>query len=75
MSRESKAVFSLGPMVSFRSARRISSNLVRAELYPLERFVGSRQCKKRRCEICTNVTETDTDVESSSQKVKKLDSF
>ena len=75
MSRESKAVFSLGPMVSFRSARRISSNLVRAELYPLERFVGSRQGKKRRCEICTNVTETDTDVESSSQKVKKLDSF
>ena len=60
MSRESKAVFSLGPMVSFRSARRISSNLVRAKLYPLERFVGSRQCKKRRCEVCTNVTETDT---------------
>ena len=75
MSRESKAVFSPGPMVLFRSARRISSYLVRAKLYPLERFVGSRQCKKRRCEICTNVTETDTDVESSSQKVKKLDSF
>ena len=46
MSREAKAVFSTGPMVSFRSAHRISSYLVRAILYPLERFVGSRQCKK-----------------------------
>ena len=42
--------FSPGPMVSFRSARRISSYLVRAKLYPLE----------RRYEVCTNVTETDT---------------
>ena len=47
-------------MVSFRSASRISSYLVRAKLYPLERCVGSRQYKKRRCEVCTNVTETDT---------------
>ena len=47
-------------MVSFRSALRISSYLVRTKLYPLERFVGSRQCKKRRCEVCANVTEADT---------------
>ena len=60
MSREAKAVFSPGPMVSFRSARRISNYLVSNELYPLERFVGSRQCKKPRCEICINVTEADT---------------
>ena len=60
MNREPKAVFLPEPMVSFRSARRISSYLVRAKLDPLERFVGSRQCKKRRCEVCTNVTETDT---------------
>ena len=59
MSHEAKAVFSPGPMVSFRSARRISSYLVRAKLYPLERFVVSGQCKKRRWEFCTNVTETD----------------
>ena len=60
MNREPKAVFPPEPMVSFRSARRISSYLVRAKLDPLERFLGSRQCKKRRCEVCTNVTETDT---------------
>ena len=33
---------------------------MRAKLYPLKRSVGSRQCKKRRCKVCTNVTETDT---------------
>ena len=32
---------------------------MRAKLYPLERFVGSRQCEKRRCKVCTNVTELD----------------
>ena len=36
MSREAKAVFSRGPMVSFRSARRISTYLVRAKSYPLK---------------------------------------
>ena len=60
MSRQTKAMFSLGPMVSFSSARRISSYLERPKLYPLERSVGSRQCKKRRCEVCTKFTETDT---------------
>ena len=33
MSHEAKAVFSPGPMISFRSARRISSYLVRAKLH------------------------------------------
>ena len=60
MSREVKAAFSPEPMVSFRSAGRISSNLVRTKLYSLERFVGSWQYKKRRCEVCTNITETYT---------------
>ena len=60
MSHEAKAVFSAGPMVLFRSACKISSYLVRSKFYPLETFVGSRQYKKRICEVCTNVTETDT---------------
>ena len=61
--REAKAMFSpesIVAMVAFRSARRISSYLVSAKLYPLERFAGLRQCKKYRCEVCTNLTETDT---------------
>ena len=60
MSREVKSVFSLVPVVSFKSASKISSYLVRAKLYPLERFVGLRQCKNRRSEVCTNVAKTDT---------------
>ena len=60
MSHEAEAVFSPGPMVSFISASRISSYLVKAKLCPFERFVSSTQCKKCKCEVCTNVTETDT---------------
>ena len=59
MNPKAKAVFSPGPMVSLRSTCKVSSYLMRAKLYPLERFVGSRQCKKRRCQVCTNITETD----------------
>ena len=35
-------------MISFRSARKLSSYLVRAKLYPLERTVGLAQCKGKR---------------------------
>ena len=41
MDQEVKKVFTPKPMVSFRSARKLSSYLVRAKLYPLERKVGS----------------------------------
>ena len=57
-SHETKAVFSPGTVVSFRSTHRISSYLVRAKFFPLERCVGSRQCKRCRCKVCTTVTET-----------------
>ena len=60
MIREAKALLSPGTMVSFRRARRISSYLVRAKFNPLERCVGSRRCKKRRYEVCTDVKEIDT---------------
>ena len=53
-------IFSPGPIVLFRTERKISSYLVRAKLDPLERTVDSKQCKKRRFEVCTNVTEADT---------------
>ena len=47
-------------MASLRSARKISSYLVRAKSYPLERRVGSFKCGGRRCKLCLNVTETST---------------
>ena len=65
MGEKVKKVFYPGAMVSFRSARKVSSYLVRAKLYPLERTVGSFKCKKSRnvnvkkCKKSLNVDETD----------------
>ena len=60
MDKEVKKVFTLRPMVSSCSARKLSSYLVRAKLYPLERTVGSYKCKGKRCQLCNNITETDS---------------
>ena len=45
-------------MISFRSARKLSSYLVRAKLYPTERAVGSYKCSRKRREVSINVNET-----------------
>ena len=47
-------------MVSFRSPRKLSSYLVRAKLYPIERTVGCNKCGNKRCEVDFNINETDT---------------
>ena len=52
-------VFTPPPMVSYRSARKLSSYLVRAKLYPLERKRGSYKCDNLRCLVCNNIEETD----------------
>ena len=51
MNEEVKKVFQPGPMVSFQSPRNLSSYLVRAKLYPLERKTGSCKCKGSRCQL------------------------
>ena len=58
MDNEVKRVFTLKPMISFRSARKLSSYLVRAKLYPTERIVGFYKCRGKCCEVCINVNET-----------------
>ena len=60
MNDEVKKTFTPSPMISFRSSRKISSYIVRAKLYPLERTVGSSKCGKKRCEVCDVISETDT---------------
>ena len=55
MNEELKQVFIPGPMVSFSSSRKISSYLVRAKLYPVEKSVGSFNCKRPSCQTCTYV--------------------
>ena len=44
-------------MATFRSARMLSSYLVRAKLHPIKRIVGSHKCKGKRPEICSHVHE------------------
>ena len=60
MDKEVKRVFTPQPMISFRSARKLSSYLVRAKLYPTKRTEGSHKCGGKRCEVYINVNETST---------------
>ena len=60
MNEETKKIFSPQPMVSFWGPRKISSYHVRAKLYQLDRVVGSTKCGRKRCEVCANVSETNT---------------
>ena len=60
VDKEVKKVFPVAPIFSFKSARKLSSYVVRANLYPLQRTVGSFKCSKPRCEVCINVIDTDT---------------
>ena len=60
LNEELKHLFTPGPMVSFRSSRKIGSSLVRAKLYPFEKSAGSFNCKRSRCQICAYANETDS---------------
>ena len=55
-----KRVFIPPPMVSYCSARKLSSYLVCAKLYHLERKRGSYKCVTLRCLVCNNIEEADT---------------
>ena len=56
------------PMVSLWAAQKLSSYLVRAKLYPLERSVGSFKCNGKHCQVCINVTESNTFSSSVGKK-------
>lgn len=73
MNDKDKKVFQLEPMVSLRSPRNLSSYLVRAKMYPLERKTGSFKYKGNRCQVCLNVSETEkftSTVTHMSHKIK-----
>ena len=72
MDEQAKKVFYPWPMVSFRSAGKVSSYLVRAKVYPLKRTVGSFKCKKCRCQVCLNVNETNTFTITVTKKAYKI---
>ena len=72
MNDKVKKVFYPEAMVSFRSASKVSSYLVTAKLYPLERTVGSFKCKKSMCQVCLNVNETDIFTSTVTKKTYNI---
>ena len=72
MDEKVKKVFYPGPIVSFQSARKVSSYFVRTKVYPLERTVDSFKCNKSRCQVCLNVNETDNFTSTVAKKTCKV---
>ena len=70
--QEAQRFFTPGPMKTFHSARKLSSYLVRAKLYPLERTVGYCNCYGKRCEVCENVTETSAFTSTATQNTYEI---
>ena len=50
----------------------LRSYFVREKLYPLERIVGSIQCKGKRCHTCHNVKETEIFTSTTTGKIFKI---
>ena len=50
----------------------LSSYLVRAKLYPIERTVDSIRCGSKRCKVCKYITETDTITDSVTAETCKI---
>lgn len=80
MHQESQIVFTPGPTINFRSTRKLSSYLVRAKLYTylvrgklysFEWTIGSYKRNGTRCEVCENVTETETFTSTMTQNTYK----
>ena len=49
---EGTKVYAPDPMISFRSARKLSSYLVRAKLHSIEQILVSFKCNGKRCQTC-----------------------
>ena len=60
MDKEVKKMFTPKPMILFCSARKYSSYLVRAKLYPEEKTTAFFKWGNKRCELCLNVNEAST---------------
>ena len=67
-----KEVSMPGPMLTFRSSRKLNSYLVRVKLHPPERVTGSCKCRGKRCTVCLNVNETSTFTSSVTHETYKI---
>ena len=69
---DENSFFMPGPMVIFRSSRKLSSYLVSDKLYPLERVTGSCKCHGKRCVVCLNVNKSSTFTSSVTHETYKI---
>ena len=59
-------------MVTFcSSSRKLSSDLVRVKLYPMERVTGLCNCHGKRCAVCLNVNQISTFTKSVTHETYK----
>ena len=72
MDQETKNFFTPGPIATFCSERELSSYLVRAKLYPIERTVGLHKWKGKRCEVCLIVQGTSCFSSSVTNETYKI---
>ena len=59
-------------MVSFQGIRKFNSYLVKAKIFPLGHNIGSYGCGKKRCQVCLNVTETNSFTRTATTKTYKI---
>ena len=53
-------LFTPSPLVAYRSARILKSFFMRSKVYPLEGTMALLKPGSKRCQVCLNVSETDT---------------
>ena len=57
MNEEVKKAFRSKSMISYRISRKISSYLVRTNLYPIKRIIACWKYGGKRCDVCKYITE------------------
>ena len=74
-----KKIFSPGPMVSPRSARKLSTYIVKAKLYTLQKTIWPSKCRRKRdwtmsttFQLCQNVIEIECFANISTGKTCKI---
>ena len=72
MDEKVKGIFTPGPMVWFKSSRKLISYLVGAKLYPTERVVGAFKCDKPRCSDCVNNTDINSFTRTITSNTYKI---
>ena len=60
------------PIVGFRNGKRLKDHLVRASLPILNQILGSEPCRKRNCQVCQFVVNTDTSSPITTDETFKI---